>query len=172
MVAMEASAPPPPPAESSVRMCVSCGRKIDFASNVCPYCGHDYRTPAYAPVQKPKSAMPVVGGVLVLIAGILAIGMGIFYIALDASQVEDSGVALPSELTTQDLQNILDACGAVLLVFGIIALLGGIFSLQRKHFVLGVFGGIFGMIGIGFFLGAVLSLIGLILIVVSRHEFQ
>jgi hypothetical protein len=169
---MEASVPPPPPAESSVRMCVSCGRKIDFASNVCPYCGHDYRMPAYAPVQKHKSAMPVVGGVLILIAGLLAIGMGLMYLALDVNQLEDSGVTLPPEVSTQDLQNILYICGAVVLIFGIIALLGGVFAIQRKSFVLAVCGGIFGMIGIGFLFGAVLSLIGLILVLVSRHEFQ
>lgn len=29
------------------RCCVSCGRSIDWSSNVCPYCGHDYRAQAY-----------------------------------------------------------------------------------------------------------------------------
>ena len=30
------------------RNCVSCGRSIAWDANVCPYCGHDYRTQAYA----------------------------------------------------------------------------------------------------------------------------
>lgn len=166
---MDASLPPPP-VESQVRMCVSCGRKIDFASNVCPYCGHDYRTQAYAPAPK-KSAMPLAGGVLILIAGLLAVIMGFMYLAMDVSQLEETGVSLPPELTSQDLQNVLYICGAVATIFGVIAILGGVFSMQRRHFALAILGGIFGMAGLGFLLGAVLALIGLILVAVSRHEF-
>lgn len=109
---------------------------------------------------------------MILVAGLLAIGMGVLYFALDVNDLEDSGVTLPPEVSTQDLQNIVAICGSILLIFGVLAIIGGVFAIQRKHFVFAVFGGIFGMIGIGFLLGAVLALIGLILVAVSRHEFQ
>ena len=28
---------------TGIRHCVSCGRQIDWNSNVCPYCGHDFQ---------------------------------------------------------------------------------------------------------------------------------
>ena len=62
--------------------------------------------------------------------------------------------------------------GGVFVVFGIIAILGGIFAIQRKHFAIALVGAIFGLIGIGFVIGSVLGLIGLILIAVGRKEFD
>jgi len=56
-------------------------------------------------------------------------------------------------------------CGAVLLVLGIIAILGGIFAIQRKNFALALIGGIF-------VVPSILGLIGLILIAVSKDEFK
>ena len=154
------------------RTCVSCGRAISFDANVCPYCGHDYRVAAYGPAPPAKkSALPVAGGVLILIAGLLALVMGGLYLALDINDLEDAGVTLPPEMTLEDLQDIITMCGALCLIFGIIALLGGIFGIQRKHFGLAIVGGIFGLLGIGFFIGSLLALIGLILVAMSRHEF-
>jgi amino acid transporter len=154
------------------RNCVSCGRAISFDANVCPYCGHDYRVAAYAaPAVAKKSALPVAGGVLVLIAGLLALVMGGLYLALDIDDLDDAGVTLPPEMTLEELQDIITMCGALCIIFGIIAILGGVFSLQRKHFALAIVGAIFGLLGIGFFLGSLLALIGLILIAMSRHEF-
>jgi len=156
-----------------VRTCVSCGRSISFDANVCPYCGHDYRRPVYAmPPPPQKSLMPVAGGVLILVAGILAIVMGMFYFTLDVNDLENSGVTIPPEMSEEDLQSVMYVCGTVLLIFGVIAVIGGFFGLTRKHFSLGIVGGIFGLLGIGFLLGALLALIGLILLAVSRKEFD
>jgi len=115
--------------------------------------------------------MPVAGGVLILIAGILAIVMGVFYLALDPNEIENSGVTIPPEISDADLQNVLYVCGSLCVIFGVIAAIGGFFGLTRKHFALGIVGGIFGLLGIGFLLGSLLALIGLILIAVSRKEF-
>jgi hypothetical protein len=157
----------------TTRNCVSCGRAIGFDANVCPYCGHDYRMPAYAMAALPpqKSAMPVAGGVLILIAGILAIVMGAYYFALSPGEIEGSGVTLPPDISDADLQNIMYLCGSLCAVFGVIAVIGGYFGLMRKHFALGIVGGVFGLLGLGFMIGSLLALIGLILIAVSRKEF-
>jgi len=128
--------------------------------------------PAYATALPPqKSMLPVAGGVLILIAGLLALVMGVFYLALDPSEIESSGVTIPPEVSDADLQNILYLCGSLCVIFGVIAIIGGLFGLRRQHFALGMVGGIFGLLGVGFLLGSVLALIGLILIAVSRKEF-
>ncbi len=156
---------------SDTRLCVSCGRSIAWEANVCPYCGHDYRV-QMGPPPKPRSSKPVIAGVLIIIAGLAALAMGLFYMVLDVGTIEDSGVALPPEVTIEDIQSVLVVCGAVLIVFAAIAIVGGYFAIQRKHFFISVAGAVFGLLGIGFLLGALLALIGLILVAISRQEFE
>jgi len=121
------------------------------------------------PPPKPKTAKPIVGGVLVIIAGLLAIGNGALYMVLDVSDLGD----IPGyDMSMQDIEEILNACGAVMIVFGLIAMVGGVFGVIRKHFGLALVGSIFALIGIGFVLGSILGLVGLILIALSRAEFN
>lgn len=148
---MQSSAP------QSTRNCVACGRSIAWDANVCPYCGHDFRM-VMAPVpQKKESAMPVIGGILIIIAGLIELVVGGVLMA-------GGTVFLGLSLGTS---GILVACGAVLAIVGIIALLGGIFALQRKHFGLAVLGGVLGLGG-----WFIPGLIGLILIALARDEFH
>jgi len=111
-----------------------------------------------APVpQKKESAMPVIGGILIIIAGLIELVVGGVLMA-------GGTVFLGLSLGTS---GILVACGAVLAIVGIIALLGGIFALQRKHFGLAVLGGVLGLGG-----WFIPGLIGLILIALARDEFH
>lgn len=154
------------------RHCVSCGRAMDWQGNVCAYCGHDYRYYAI-PAGKPKTAKPVIGGALIIVAGVLAVAMGLMFVVVDASDLEEWGVdPIPeSGLSISELEEILGTCGVIVTVLGLIAILGGAFAALRKGFPLAIVGGLFAMAGIGFLLGAVLGLIGLILVAVSRNEF-
>lgn len=147
---------------------------IAFEANVCPYCGHDYRMPAYAMAAPPpkKSLLPAAGGILILLAGIMAIAMGAFYFALDTSDLTDSGVTLPPDTSEEDLQSVVAVCGSLCVIFGAIAAIGGIFGIRRQHFAIAVIGGIFGLLGLGFLFGSLLALIGLLLLVVARKEFD
>ncbi len=139
------------------RNCVSCGRAIAWDASVCPYCGHDYRAQMYGQQQvKKESAMPMVGGILILIAGLIeiaggavVIGGGAFFVSLDFG----GAIAI--------------ACGALVVLLGVIALIGGVFAIQRKHFGLAILGAILGLGG-----WFIPGLIGLILIAVSRDEFR
>ncbi len=140
----------------STRTCVSCGRAIAWDANVCPYCGHDYRTvmtPQMAP--KKESGLPVAGGILILLA---ALG----YIVVGGLIAAGSSVALVPSLGTSAVGIV---CGAVVLVLGIIALIGGIFAIQRRNWALALIGGIF-------VIPTILGLIGLILVAVSHDDFH
>jgi DNA-directed RNA polymerase subunit RPC12/RpoP len=129
------------------RNCVSCGRAFSWDANVCPYCGHDYRV-AMMPPPKKESAMPVIGGILIMLPGIGYLIGGAVLAAGSSAFLFGGGVV----------------CGAVLLVLGILAILGGIFAIQKKNFALALIGGIF-------VVPSILGLIGLILIAVSKDEF-
>jgi hypothetical protein len=169
---MDSSMQWPPGASPPTRMCVFCGRTIDFSANVCPYCGHDYRMPIYGPAIRKKSSMPVIAGIMIIIAGLLAIGLGVLYLTMGVSDLESSGVTMPPEVSLEDVQNLLSVCGALAVLFGVIAIIGGVFTIQRKHFAFAIIGALFGMAGVGFFLGALLALIALILVAVSKQEFD
>lgn len=174
-VSPEQLQPPPPVSTYSVggpRNCVACGRPIPFDAGVCPYCGHDYRIPLVQTPVIERTWKPVVGGVLIIVAGILALAMGAMYMAMDASYLEDMGVDFGSDLTAEDLEAALTGCGVVLFIFAAIAFIGGFFGIRRKHFVVAIIGGIFGLLGVGFLLGSLLALVGLILVAVSRDEFD
>ena len=138
------------------RNCVSCGRSIGWDANVCPYCGHDYRMQMMAPMAvNRESAMPVIGGVLILIAGLIELGYGALLIG-GGSFFIDVGFG-----------GVLAVCGAVVVVLGVIALIGGIFAIQRKHFGFAIVGGILGLGG-----WFIPGLIGLILVAISKDEFH
>jgi hypothetical protein len=144
------------PGTAAARNCVSCGRSISWDANVCPYCGHDYRMAMAGPAaQKKESVMPVIGGILVLIVGLIYLGGGGVIAAAGGSvwwiDVGASGVAI--------------ACGVIVLLIGIMVLLGGIFAIQRKHFGLALVASILAF-------PSILGIIGFILILVSRDEFR
>ncbi len=140
---------------------------------MCPYCGHDYRFIAAPTEPQQRSAKPVLGGVLIIVAGVLALVMAISFIMLDPQDLEelDNQQLRDSGITFSDLDEILGICGVIEIIFGTIAIIGGLFAVTRKHFALAVIGGIFGLISIGFLIGGLLGLIGLVLVVISRDEF-
>jgi len=141
---------------SSTRNCVSCGRSMAWDANVCPYCGHDYRSQAMAPsAAKRDSGSPVAGGVLILLGSLVYIVLG---------GIVAAGSTIAEEWTSVESAWGV-ACGLVGLALGIISLLGGIFAIQRKYWPLALIAGILTI-------PTILGLIGLILVAVSRDAFE
>jgi hypothetical protein len=157
---------------------VQCGKSIGFDANVCPYCGHDYRAVMAGPVAAPheKGMLSIIGGILILIAGIVGLAIGGIFLAINLNSLSDYG--FPSDLTDQ-VTNLLRVCGAIFLILGIIAVLGGFFGVMRKHFGLVILGGITGLLACAPFVFAgylavlpILPLIGLILVGVAKKDFD
>ena len=111
-----------------------------------------------------RSALPVAGGALLLIAGILGIIQWGWVIAVGSS-------VMGFDPTGGALAGIILICGAIGIIFSLIALLGGVFAIQRKMWGLGIAGGVLGLLSFGFVLGSVLALVGLILVAISHKEF-
>jgi len=109
---------------------------------------------------KKESVMPVIGGVLILIAGLIELGYGGLLVA-------GGSAADTIPIVGGDIGDILTVCGAIVIICGIVALLGGVFAIQRKRFGLAVLGGILGLLG-----WFIPGLIGLILVAISRKEFK
>lgn len=170
---------------AQTRKCVACGRDIQWDANVCPYCGKDYRQ-TMAPGQpmmpmmmappKPKSALPIVAGVLLIVVGIIWIIEAIATI-LAAMSVNFLGnyfdfMGMFGGLASF-ISGVIIVVGLIGLVLALLVLFGGIFATQRKHAGLALIGAIFGLFAFGpFAIGSILSLVALILLAVSHHEFD
>jgi len=107
--------------------------------------------------KKKDSAMPIIGGVLIIIGAIIELYVGAVLIG--------GGTAFMD--VSFGLSGILTVCGAILVVFGLIGVLGAIFAFQRKHFGLAILGGVLSLPG-----AFVPALIGLILVGISKDEFD
>ncbi|MDQ1372402.1 MAG: Zinc-ribbon protein [Candidatus Thermoplasmatota archaeon] len=147
------------PEQPSSRMCVQCGKSIAMDANVCQYCGKDYRVQP-APVKK-QTVMPLIGGILVIIAALTEIYSGLVV----AFWGDTMNSLMPVDLGFDTLTLI---CGLVFIILALIALIGGIFAIQRKKWSLAIVGAVFSLLG-GYF---ILPLVGLILIAVSKSEFD
>jgi len=147
------------PEQPSPRMCVQCGKSIAMDANVCPYCGKDYRVQA-APAKK-QTVMPLIGGILIIIGGLSELYSGLV-VAFWGDEVNSM---LPVDF---GFDTLLLVCGLIIAVVAIIAIVGGIFAVQRKKFTLAIVGGVFSLLGAYF----IVPLIGLILVAVSKNEFE
>lgn len=159
--------------EGGSRKCVSCGREIPMDANVCQYCGHDYRVQAGPAVPKEKSALSLIGGILILIAGLMGLVMGgiLLMAAGEVDTLGDWGVDVAG--VGDMLEDILTVCGIIFIVLGLIAVLGGFFGIQRKHWGIVILGGVLGLFVFGpYMLGSLLALIGLILVAISKKDFD
>lgn len=122
-----------------------------------------------SPQPAQRSALPTAGGVLLLIAGIIAL-INWIWVAFVAGTIGGMMTAIPG---LGGFGAIMIVCGVVGIIFSIIALVGGVMAIQRKMWGLALAGSILGLFTIGFvFVSSILSLIALILIALSKSEFQ
>ena len=122
--------------------------------------------------QTTPSNRPLIAGILLIIAGLLGLLTWSSALALDTSMIEN---VLPPDtpITVEQLQSFLTTCGIIGCILSVFTLTGGIVAVRRKAWGLAVVGGILGLCTIGpFLLGSIIALVGLILVVISRKEFQ
>ena len=135
------------------------------------------------PFQQPsnKSSKPLIAGILLMIAGGLSILMWLSLAAIDVSFIEtfimpELGLAPEYEsiaLSAESIKELFVICGTVGFFLSVFAILGGIMSVRRQLWGLVLAGGILGLFTIGpVFISSILSLIAIILVAISRKEFQ
>ena len=110
---------------------------------------------------------------MLIIAGIEGIILGLS-LAVITEWLDFSELA-GLEGMEYDLTGIFLVGGVVWMIFGIMALLGGIMAIQRKGWGVALLGSIFGLFCLGLVIGieaSLMSLIALILIIMSKDEFS
>lgn len=159
---------------SEMRYCSRCGKKIRADSRRCQFCGMEpWASPSSASEQYISSSEdfwatevrraeqtsgPTIGGIFSILAGVTAVGQGLFYLA---------GAAF----ITLGGTGFLCLCGGLDVLFGLIAVLGGICALKRESFTMAIIGAVLGMLGLGLLIGFLFGLLALIFIAVSKEEF-
>jgi len=141
------------------RNCVSCGRSIDWMVTICPYCSHDYRERKKRMPSRMTTSKPVVAGVLMLFGGMLSITIFTYYFIQIIRHVW-------GEYPIFDFFFMLMYIAFILM--GIFAIIGGAFSIIRKHYGWAKAGSIFTFIGWGFVFG----IPALVLLVLAEDEFE
>jgi hypothetical protein len=161
-------------AEPEMRYCSRCGKQIRADSFTCVHCGErPWQAPLsqatesiweadddtyYSPLSSAsESSAPVIGGIMSILAGILAVGQGLLYMAGSSLIAFYSGA--------------LCFCGGIDFLFGAVAIAGGLAALKRDSFAIAIIGAITGMLGFGFVIGSVFGLIAVVLIAISHNEF-
>lgn len=125
-----------------------------------------------------KFSITSIAGFILIIAGLLAIFNWIQIFLLDITTIE-SFVDInqikefyPS-ITYEQLLDFFNTCAIIGIVISIFPILGGLIAIQRKFYYIAIAGSIIGLFSIGIlFTSSFLSLIGLILLVISRQKFQ
>jgi len=105
-------------------------------------------------IAKPQTAKPVIGGILILIAGLGDLVMGLWL-----AVVGTAFMTIPFFPT-----GMLMTCAIIWIILGLIAMIGGIFAIKREKFGLAIIGGVLTIY-------TLLGLIGLILVALSKDEF-
>ncbi len=119
-----------------------------------------------------KSKKPMIAGILMVTAFILALVTAGNMFFLDTNQLNLEG-QMEEEIDQSLIENIVNVCGALILLFGVFLLVGGIFAIKRIHWGFSLVAAIVGIFSIGFqFMGSILSVIALILIFISKDEFE
>ncbi len=125
------------------------------------------------PYDAGKSNKPLIAGVLMIIVFILAVVAAgqIFFLDMDAVNLEE--LEGREEFSVELVETIMNVCGAIILILGVFLLIGGFLAIKRIHWGVALAASIAGVFTIGpLFIGSVLSLVALVLIFMSKDEFN
>jgi hypothetical protein len=156
--------------------CPSCRRIVPEGTIACPNCGFKLREepPLPKPVRdrflEEERAKERAGyaGLLILISGFLALITGLSMIVYP-----DPFINWYSQVFINLTSDAIMIWGAIMLVFSLIAIIGGVRATRRRSWAIATVGGFLGFIASGgFFLGTIFGLIGLMLVVISKDEFK
>lgn len=123
-----------------------------------------------------KSSFPMVAGIMLIIAGIVAIIFWTPFFSIDVATIEKTVdisqfQQIDSDITAEYILGLLRACAIFGIILSIFPILGGILAIKRKLFGISVACSIIGLFSFGMFISSIFSLIALILLIIVRKEY-
>jgi hypothetical protein len=124
--------------------------------------------------QNMNDSKPLIAGILLIISGILGLVTWIAALSIDSSMIDLSMMELQNMTISPDqLKALINICALIGIIFSILPLLGGILCIQKKAWIGAFVCSIFGLFTVGpFFVSSILSLVSLVLIVMSKEQFN
>lgn len=125
----------------------------------------------------PVSYKPMIAGILLILAGLIGLITWVSSLLIDVNtidpsileQLQQSGI----EITVEQIETFLSICATIGIILSIFPLLGGVLALKRKMWGIAIVMSIIGLFTVGpIFASSILALVGLILIAISKNEFQ
>ena len=133
----------------------------------------------YLPQTSPnKISKTMIAGILLIIAGIFAIINWSAFFTLNAETLESvvnisQFRELDPSITTEQILAYVTTCALIGVIISIFPILGGILSFRKKLWGISLACGIIGIFSLGIlFTSSLFSLIAVILIFMSKQEFQ
>lgn len=125
------------------------------------------------PPQK-STSKPLIAGILLIIAGSLGMLTWISALTFDLSMLDPSIFQAQNiTISPAQIQSMVQTCSIIGIILSVFPILGGILSVQKKLWGGALACSIISLFTIGpLFLSSVLGIIALILIVLSKDEFQ
>ena len=132
------------------------------------------------PTQKPaeKTSIPLVAGILLILSGVFSLIVWISIIftvdvemiasAVDLSQLQN----IDPSWTAERFRDMLVLCGTAFAILSLFPLLGGILAIKKKLWGIVLGCCIIGLSTFIIIIPGILCVIGLVLVVMSRKEFQ
>jgi hypothetical protein len=131
------------------------------------------------PSQQPlnKTSMPMIAGILLIISGATALIFSIPLITIDISMIESTGIlaqfqTVDPSITAENIRGLISICGTITAFLSVFPILGGILSFKRKFWGVALGCSILGLSTFIVIIPGIFSLIGLILIAISKKDFQ
>ncbi len=138
--------------------------------------------PEFSKIYSDNKLKSFIAGILLIIAGSISILMWIGLASLDIPFIES--IILPEfqnmpreytivDISSDSIKELLIICGSIGFFLSIFTILGGIMSIKHQMWKISIVGGTLGIFSIGpLFVSSILSAIGVILVFISRNEFQ
>lgn len=119
-----------------------------------------------------RTIKPKIAGVLLILAGVIGI-ISWSQFLLNESLLKIVLQNMQSQITYDQLKGLLFICGTIGVILSVFPILGGVLSYRYKKWMLCAISSIIGLLIIGLgLLSTILSLISLIILMVSKNEFE
>ncbi len=181
--------------------CPQCNKSVvvDVSSDTelheitCPHCNHNFKIkpsqnptsssedkdPTWEECGEPRKTVlsklrrhtnrPIIISFLLLTAGVLGLFTGVFLGSNDSMIPANFGVI--TEFFKM-LSNERVLLSYVVVICSVFAIIGSFTAFFRKYFVVTIICAIIGIFAIGFVVGLILAVVALILLIITREEFE
>ncbi len=108
-----------------------------------------------------------------IVSALLAISFAIISLTGVGELMEVSQVEISEELDMDLLETVLQICFGLIIFLGVVQIVGGYLAYNRRYWVFAIICAIIGIFLIGFFfISTVVSIIALVLLFMSKDEFD